>query len=63
MHDWRASLVTSDLDAGENPAEIAAEVRHHAPGYTISRYGKRREESARKPAASTPSRMGPDTVG
>jgi hypothetical protein len=62
MHDWRASLVTNDLDNGENPVEVSAKVRHHSPGYTMARYGKPREEGARKLAASSASRIRLDTV-
>ncbi|MGK5533174.1 hypothetical protein [Streptomyces sp. URMC 129] len=62
LHDWRASLVTNDLDNGENPAEVSAKVRHHSPGYTMARYGKRREEGARKLAASNAGRIGLATI-
>jgi hypothetical protein len=63
IHDWRASLVTNDLDHGENPVEVSAKVRHHSPGYTVARYGNRREEGARKPAASNAGRIGLSAVG
>ncbi|MFR9722952.1 hypothetical protein ACL02R_06195 [Streptomyces sp. MS19] len=36
---------------------MSAKVRHHSPGYTESRYGKRREEGARKLAAASSSRI------
>jgi integrase len=62
IHDWRASLVTNDLQAGESPVEVSAKVRHHSPGYTMSRYGRRREEGARKLAASNAGRIGLATV-
>jgi integrase len=63
IHDWRASLVTNDLDNGENPVEVSAKVRHHSPGYTMARYGRRREEGARKLAASNAGRIGLSAVG
>ncbi|WNI14825.1 hypothetical protein [Actinacidiphila sp. ITFR-21] len=62
IHDWPASLVTNDLDNGENPVEVSAKVRHHSPGYTMARYGKRRVEGARTLAASTAGRIGLGTV-
>jgi hypothetical protein len=46
------------LQAGESPVEVSAKVRHHSPGYTMSRYGRRREEGARKLATSNASRIG-----
>ncbi|MEU5427646.1 site-specific integrase [Streptomyces olivoreticuli] len=58
IHDWRHSKVTNDLDAGENPVEVSANVRHHSPGYTMAQYGKRRVEGARKLAAGTAQRIG-----
>ncbi len=54
IHDWRHSKVTNDLDAGENPVEVSANVRHHSPGYTMAQYGKRRVEG---PASSRPGRL------
>ncbi|GAA2133258.1 hypothetical protein GCM10009760_09240 [Kitasatospora kazusensis] len=58
IHDWRHSKVTNDLEAGENPVEVSANVRHHSPGYTMARYGHSRKDGARKLAASTSSRIG-----
>ncbi|WP_183091243.1 tyrosine-type recombinase/integrase [Streptomyces radicis] len=58
LHDLRSSYVTNALDAKENPVEISANARHHSPGYTMTRYGKRREEGARKLAASSAGRIG-----
>ncbi|WP_406494912.1 hypothetical protein OHB06_30940 [Streptomyces sp. NBC_01604] len=58
IHDWRHSKVTNDLDAGENPVEVSANVRHHSPGYTMAQHGKRRVEGARKLAAGTAQRIG-----
>ncbi|HET6860382.1 MAG TPA: hypothetical protein VFH94_25215 [Streptomyces sp.] len=57
-HDWRHSKATNDLEAGENPVEVSANVRHHSPGYTMAQYGKRRVEGARKPASGTAERIG-----
>ncbi|GAA2980173.1 hypothetical protein JCM13580A_24530 [Streptomyces drozdowiczii] len=58
IHDWRHSKVTNGLDAGENPVEVSANVRHHSPGYTMSQYGQRRVEGARKLASGTAQRIG-----
>jgi integrase len=58
IHDWRHSKVTNDLDAGENPVEVSANVRHHSPGYTMAQYGKRRVQGARKLASGTAQRIG-----
>jgi integrase len=58
LHDLRSSYVTNALDARENPVEVSANVRHHSPGSTMARYGKRREEGARKLAASGAGRVG-----
>ncbi|WP_405887934.1 hypothetical protein OG762_16855 [Streptomyces sp. NBC_01136] len=58
IHDWRHSKVTYDLDAGENPVEVSANVRHHSPGYTMAQHGTRRVEEARKPASGTAQRIG-----
>ncbi|MFD7014025.1 tyrosine-type recombinase/integrase [Streptomyces sp. NPDC059928] len=58
IHDWRLSKVTNDLDAGENPVEVSANVRHHSPGYTMAQYGKRRAQGARKLASGTAQRIG-----
>ncbi|KUJ70830.1 hypothetical protein ACZ90_00485 [Streptomyces albus subsp. albus] len=62
LHDWRASRVTNDLDAGENPVEVSANARHHSPGYTMERYGRRRAEGAKKLAASGASRISLSSV-
>ncbi|MFI5755874.1 hypothetical protein [Streptomyces sp. NPDC051569] len=43
IHDWRHSKVTYDLEAGENPVEVSAGVRHHSPGCTMARCGLSRE--------------------
>ncbi|MFI5942164.1 tyrosine-type recombinase/integrase [Streptomyces uncialis] len=58
VHDWRHSKVTNDLDAGENPVEVSANVRHHSPGYTMAQYGKPRVAGARKLASGTARRIG-----
>jgi integrase len=52
IHDWRHSKVTNDLEAGENPVEVSANVRHHSPGYTMARYGHSRKDGARRLADS-----------
>ncbi|MFE7131667.1 hypothetical protein ACFVIM_12460 [Streptomyces sp. NPDC057638] len=54
----RASKITNDLDNHENPVEVSANARHHSPGYTMARYGRRRAEGAKKPAASSAARIG-----
>ncbi|MFI9258176.1 hypothetical protein ACIGT4_10705 [Streptomyces sioyaensis] len=51
IHDWRHSKVTNGLEAGENPVEVPANVRHHSPGYTMARYGHSHKKGARKLAA------------
>ncbi|WP_153485649.1 hypothetical protein [Streptomyces katsurahamanus] len=58
LHDWRASKITHDLDNHENPVEVSANARHHSPGYTMARYGRRRAEGAKKLAASSAARIG-----
>ncbi|GAA2231952.1 site-specific integrase [Streptomyces amakusaensis] len=58
IHDWRHSKVTNDLEAGENPVEVSANVRHHSPGYTMTRYGHSRKDGARRLAASGAGRLG-----
>ncbi|MGW6600252.1 tyrosine-type recombinase/integrase [Streptomyces sp. NPDC055036] len=58
IHDWRHSWVTNSLEAGENPVEVSANVRHHSPGYTMARYGHSRKDGARKLAASGAGRLG-----
>ncbi|MFD8611956.1 hypothetical protein [Streptomyces sp. NPDC059631] len=58
IHDWRHSKVTNDLEAGENPVEVSANVRHHSPGYTMAKYGHSRKDGARKLAASGAGRLG-----
>jgi integrase len=63
IHDWRHSKVTNDLDAGENPVEVSANVRHHSPGYTMTQYGQRRAEGARKLASGTAQRIGLGRIG
>ncbi|MCJ0870293.1 site-specific integrase [Streptomyces sp. AP-93] len=63
IHDWRHSKVTNDLEAGENPVEVSANVRHHSPGYTMAQYGKRRVEGARKLASGTAQRIGLGRIG
>ncbi|MEV8344661.1 tyrosine-type recombinase/integrase [Streptomyces niveus] len=63
LHDWRHSKVTNDLDAGENPVEVSANVRHHSPGYTMAQYGKRRAQGARKLASGTAERIGLGRIG
>ncbi|MEV8423675.1 hypothetical protein [Streptomyces niveus] len=59
----RHSKVTNDLDAGENPVEVSANVRHHSPGYTMVQYGKRRVQGARKLASGTAERIGLGRIG
>ncbi|MFC9739430.1 hypothetical protein ACFU90_02835 [Streptomyces noursei] len=58
IHDWRHSKVTNDLETGENPVEVSANVRHHSPGYTMARYGHSRKNGARRLAASGANRLG-----
>ncbi|MYX25788.1 hypothetical protein GTY75_03725 [Streptomyces sp. SID8381] len=58
LHDWRAPKITNDLDDHETPGEVSANARHHSPGYTMARYGRRRAEGAKKLAASSASRIG-----
>ncbi|MGW4032159.1 hypothetical protein ACWEFL_23085 [Streptomyces sp. NPDC004838] len=58
IHDWWHSKVTNDLEAGENPVEVSADVRQHSPGYTMARYGHSRKDGARRPAASGAGRLG-----
>ncbi|MFF2328522.1 MULTISPECIES: hypothetical protein [unclassified Streptomyces] len=58
IHDWRHSKVTNDLQAGENPVEVSADVRHHSPGCTMARYGHSRKDGARRLAASGAGRLG-----
>lgn len=62
LHDSRASKINNDLDAGENPVEVAANARHHNPGYTMRAYGRRRAESAKKLAGASAARIGLATV-
>ncbi|MFF5720629.1 tyrosine-type recombinase/integrase [Streptomyces buecherae] len=62
LHDLRASKITNDLDAHESPVEISANARHHSPGYTMTRYGRRRAEGAKKLAAASANRLGLATV-
>ncbi|MFD4534227.1 hypothetical protein ACFWNL_27020 [Kitasatospora sp. NPDC058397] len=50
--------MTDDLEAGENPVEVSANVRHHSPGYTMARYGHSRKGGARRLAASGAGRLG-----
>ncbi|MEU3350761.1 hypothetical protein [Streptomyces sp. NPDC037389] len=50
----------------ENPVEASANARHHSAGYTLTHYGRRRKEGAKKLAASSTSRIGladPRVVG
>ncbi|GAA4672530.1 hypothetical protein GCM10023324_26790 [Streptomyces youssoufiensis] len=54
--------ITNDLDNHENPVEVSAHARHHPPGYTMSRYGRRRAEAAKKLVASSASRFGLATL-
>ncbi|MFD4771179.1 tyrosine-type recombinase/integrase [Streptomyces niveus] len=63
LHDWRHSKVTNDLDAGENPVEVSANIRHHSPRYTMAQYGKRRVQGARKLASGTAERIGLGRIG
>lgn len=58
IHDWGHGKVTNDLEVGESPAEVSANVRHHSPGHTMARYGHPRKDGARKPAASGAGRLG-----
>ncbi|WP_159029708.1 tyrosine-type recombinase/integrase [Streptomyces marincola] len=62
LHDARASKINNDLDAGENPVEVAANARHHSPGYSMRAYGRRRADSAKKLATASAARIGLDTV-
>jgi hypothetical protein len=58
LHDSRASKINNDLDAGENPVEVAAKARHHNPGYTMGAYGRRRADSAKRLAGASADRVG-----
>lgn len=58
IHDWRHSKVTNDMEAGENPVEVSANVRHYSPGYAMARYGHSRKDGARRLAASGAGRLG-----
>jgi hypothetical protein len=44
--------VMNNLEAGENPVEVSANVRHHSPGCTMAPYGHSRKEGGRRLAAS-----------
>ncbi|GAA1922111.1 site-specific integrase [Streptomyces sodiiphilus] len=57
IHDLRHSYVTNGLEAGENPVEVSANVRHHSPGYTMARYGHSRKDGAIRLAASSANRV------
>ncbi|GGZ33206.1 hypothetical protein GCM10010387_29170 [Streptomyces inusitatus] len=57
LRDFRGSKITNDLDNHENPVEVSANARHHSPGYTMSKYGRRRSEGAKKLAASSANRI------
>ncbi|MFE4373865.1 hypothetical protein ACFRMN_37660 [Streptomyces sp. NPDC056835] len=50
--------VTNSLEAGENPVEVSANVRHHSPGYTMARYGHSRKDGTRRLAVSGAGRLG-----
>ncbi|MFD7108052.1 site-specific integrase [Streptomyces celluloflavus] len=58
IHDRRHSKVTNDLETGENPVQVSANVRHHSPGYTMTRYGHSRKDGARRLAASGAGQLG-----
>jgi hypothetical protein len=58
LHDSRASKINNDLDVGENPVEVAANARHHNPGYTMRAYGRRRADPAKKLAGASAARIG-----
>ncbi|UED83171.1 tyrosine-type recombinase/integrase [Streptomyces profundus] len=62
LHDSRASKINNDLEAGGNPVEVAANARHHNPGYTMRAYGRRRADSAKKLAGASADRIGLSTV-
>ncbi|MCI3929573.1 hypothetical protein [Streptomyces sp. AN091965] len=38
--------------------EISVNARYHSPGHTMTRYGRRRAEGAKKTAASSAARIG-----
>ncbi|WP_369391468.1 hypothetical protein AB5J72_30540 [Streptomyces sp. CG1] len=57
VHDWRHDKVTNDLDAGKDPAEVSANVRHHTSDRTLAQHGTRRVEGARRPASGTARRI------
>ncbi|WP_259453998.1 tyrosine-type recombinase/integrase [Streptomyces ginkgonis] len=63
LHDWRASKINNDLDAGENPVEVSANARHGSPGYTMKAYGRRRAEAAKQLAAASAGRVGLNRAG
>ncbi|ARZ66845.1 hypothetical protein SMD11_1182 [Streptomyces albireticuli] len=54
----RASKITNDLNAKESPVEVSANARHHSPGYTMERYGKRRPDAAKALAGRSAGRIG-----
>ncbi len=58
IHDLRHSRISNDLEAGENPVEVSANVRHHSPGYTMTKYGHRSKAGAVKLAAGSARRIG-----
>ncbi|MFD4572305.1 hypothetical protein ACFWNK_27800 [Streptomyces sp. NPDC058417] len=62
IHGWRHSKVTNALDAGENPVEVSANVRHHSPGCTMAQYGKRQVEGAHKLASRTTQSTGLEKI-
>ncbi|QLE74704.1 hypothetical protein FGW37_26735 [Streptomyces rectiverticillatus] len=62
LHDWRGSKITNDLNAHESPVEVSANARHHSPGYTMERYGRRRPDAAKKPASAGANRIVPARV-
>ncbi|MDT0323026.1 hypothetical protein [Streptomyces millisiae] len=47
---------------GGNPVEVAANARHHNPGYTLRAYGRRRADAAKRLATASADRIGLSTV-
>jgi hypothetical protein len=48
----------NDLDAEENPVDVAANARHHSPGYAMPAYGRRHADWVRKLAGASATRIG-----
>jgi hypothetical protein len=62
LSDSRASKINKHLDGGGSLVGVAANARHHNPGYTMRAYGRRRADSAKKLACASADRIGLSTV-